>query len=130
MNDSFELQGIEGDMDSPERILYGEPGHLPEADESERRGYLFEIEDHDPSEKARMTVEASAVIFSDTYDLMENDEFDEFMSGKAVSRGMYGEEFDPQEVAEDLVREIESYGLEDGLAEPEEGYEVMVSNPE
>lgn len=130
MSDSFELQSIEGDMGSPERILYGEPGHLPEVDESERRGYLFEIGDHDPSEKARMEVEASAVIFDDDYGAMEKNDFDEFMSGVAVSRGMYGEEFDPEEVAEDLVREIERYGLEDGTAAPPEGYEVMVSNPE
>jgi hypothetical protein len=130
MSDSFELQGIEGDVDSPERILYGEPGHLPDVDEDERRGYLFEIGEHHPSEEARMRVEASAVIFSDTYDVMENDDFEEFMSGTAVSGNMYGEEFDPEEVAEDLVREIERYGLEDGPAEPPEGYEVVVSNPE
>lgn len=130
MSDSFELQSIEGDMDSPERILYGEPGHLPDADEDERRGYLFEIGEHEPSEKARMEVEASAVIFDDEYEVMENGEFEEFMSGTAVSRGMYGEEFDPQDVAEDLVREIERYGLEDGTAAPPEGYEVTVSNPE
>ncbi len=130
MSASFELQGIEGDVDSPERILYGEPGHLSQVDEDERRGYLFEIGDHEPSEKARMRVEASAVIFSDTYDVMEEDDFEEFMNGTAVSSGMYGEEFDPQEVAEDLVRQIERYGLEDGPAEPPEGYEVTVSNPE
>lgn len=130
MSGNFELQSIEGDMNSPERILYGEPGHLSTIDESERRGYILEIGDHEPSERARIEVEASAVIFSDVYDAMENDDFDEFMSGTAVSRGMYGEEFDAEEVAEDLVREIERYGLEDGPAEPGEGYEVMISNPE
>lgn len=130
MSWNFELQSIEGDMDSPERILYGEPGHLPEVDGNERRGYIFEIGEHDPSAEARMEVEASAVIFSDEYDAMENDEFDEFMSGTAVSRFMYGDEFDAEKVAEDLTTQIERYGLENGPAEPEEGYEVMVSNPE
>lgn len=129
MSASFELQGIEGDVDSPERILYGETGHLPEVDEDERRGYLFEIDNHDPSARARMDVEASSVIFSDVYGVMEEDEFEELMSGTAVSSGMYGEEFDSEEVAEDLVRQIERYGLEGG-AEPPEGYEVTVSNPE
>lgn len=64
------------------------------------------------------------------YEVMENDNFEEFMNGRAVSRNMYSEEFDPEEVAEDLVREIERYGLENSPAEPEEGYEVMESNPE
>ncbi|PSH02203.1 MAG: hypothetical protein BRC26_01730, partial [Nanohaloarchaea archaeon QH_8_44_6] len=124
-----ELQSVVEEDGSPERILYGEPGHLPEVDESERRGYLFEIGEHSPSERARLTVDASAVIFDDVYGVMEEDSFEEFMSGRAVSRGMYGEEFDAEEVAEDLVREIERYGLEDG-ASPPEGYEVTVSNPE
>jgi len=129
MSDNFELQSVVEEDGSPERILYGEPGHLPEVDESERRGYLFEIGEHSPSERARLTVDASAVIFDDVYSVMEEDSFEEFMSGRAVSRGMYGEEFDAEEVAEDLVREIERYGLEDG-ASPPEGYEVTVSNPE
>ncbi|AOV94491.1 hypothetical protein AQV86_01030 [Nanohaloarchaea archaeon SG9] len=129
MSDNFELQSVVEEDGSPERILYGEPGHLPEVDESERRGYLFEIGEHSPSERARLTVDASAVIFDDVYSVMEEDSFEEFMSGRAVSRGMYGEEFDAKEVAEDLVREIERYGLEDG-ASPPEGYEVTVSNPE
>lgn len=130
MSESFELQSIEGDMNSPERILYGQPGHLPDVDNDERRGYLLEIGEHEPSERARMEVDATAVIFSDTYDVMENDDFDEFMSGTAVSSGMYGEQFDAEEVAQDLVKQIERYGLENGPAEPEEGYEVIVSNPE
>jgi len=129
MSDNFELQSVVEEDGSPERILYGEPGHLPEVDESKRRGYLFEIGEHSPSERARLTVDASAVIFDDVYSVMEEDSFEEFMSGRAVSRGMYGEEFDAEEVAEDLVREIERYGLEDG-ASPPEGYEVTVSNPE
>jgi len=130
MSDSFELQSVVEEDGSPERILYGEPGHLPGVDESERRGYLFEIEDHSPSERARLTVDASAVIFDDVYSVMEEDEFEEFMSGKAVSSGMYGEEFDAEEAVEDLVREIERYGLEDGPAAPPEGHEVTISNPE
>ncbi|MFB6174837.1 MAG: hypothetical protein ABEJ87_02580 [Candidatus Nanohalobium sp.] len=129
MSDSFELQGIEGDVDSPERILYGEPGHLPDVDEDNRRGYIFDIGKHNPSKKARLDVEVSEVTFSDAYEAMENDDFEEFMSGTAVSSSMYGEEFEPEEVAEDLVTQIERYGLEGG-AEPPEGYEVTVSNPE
>lgn len=130
MSWNFEVQSVEGDMDSPERILYGEPGHRPEVNENRRTGYILEIGDHSPSERARMEVKASEVVFSDEYDAMEKGDFFECMSGTAVSSGMYGEEFDAEEVAEDLVRQIERYGLENGPAEPEEGYEVMLSNPE
>lgn len=129
MTQNFELQALEGDIDSPERILYGEIGHLPEVDEDDRRGYIFDIGKHNPSKKARMDVEVSEVTFSDAYEAMVNDEFEELTRGTAVSSSMYGEEFNPEDVAEDLVRQIEKYGLEGG-AEPPEGYEVTVSNPE
>jgi hypothetical protein len=123
--DSFETLSWEGDLEDLGRLLYGE--NNPHQDH--RLAYLINPADRHLNDKARINCKVKEIAFSTVYDALENDDYRALTETEVTTSNFYGEEINPQKLAEDVIQQLDKYGV-GGKAAPPEGYEVTVSNPE